>query len=604
MDKTYLQEAFHAMELLEEEDFRLDDVGVKDILDFKDHDELNDIIDVMDPEADSEEELQDSYIGSVILECQVCHSPIFMDVEDVDVATEGDVVNMDTECPICHSQDGFKIIGQVAPFQEDPEINVEIEDKDDADIDDSIDDIEESVESSSLTDKNRFKNESLNEAKEDDEAEDESDSEESIEEKVADLEDRMDVLETEVAEFEDSVADNDEEEILDDEEILDADVLDDEEIEDEVVDDEEILDVDESLNEGNKPLFKRELTDKKTGTTISVSSDKSAMDADREAKKFARSHGGENQYDMGSSERQMGSVTSNRKDADGEPEKLGAEVEESLNEDIYRQYEDPYKLQKEYDALKRKRDKIIASGDTKADTDDQLMDIDLKLAELKDRINFAWQDDEYDKQDESLTEGFEKIDLETEDKIIHVSEEEKEPVPDMEMITPVSDELASEITAPETDDVPEEEPIDDMSFDDTELGDMGDDSDEEIDYDVDDFDENEFDDLGESYLKNVYENVNSFKTSKVSQNDNQLIIEGVINFNSGKSKATKFVFEAKDATKSGKVRFIGENAQITRGKKAFTLAGTMSGSKFIAESLNYNYRVNSNRVYGTVKSNK
>lgn len=50
---------------------------------------------------------------------------------------------------------------------------------------------------------------------------------------------------------------------------------------------------------------------------------------------------------------------------------------------VYRQYEDPYKLEQELEQLK------------KLQVDDPYNDdIAIEIAELKDRINFAWQDDE------------------------------------------------------------------------------------------------------------------------------------------------------------------------------------------------------------------
>ena len=128
---------------------------------------------------------------------------------------------------------------------------------------------------------------------------------------------------------------------------------------------------------------------------------------------------------------------------------------------------------------------------------------------------------------------------------------------------------------------------------------------EEIDIDVDEFDEESFDELGEGYLKKVYENVDSFKTSKVSYNDNKLVLEGVIKFNSGKAKKTTFLFENKLITKKGKVRFIGENKEIAKGKKSFTITGRIDNKKFLSESFNYNYGVKTplgkvKRLYGTI----
>lgn len=59
---------------------------------------------------------------------------------------------------------------------------------------------------------------------------------------------------------------------------------------------------------------------------------------------------------------------------------------------MYRQYENPYALEQKLTELKNKLDEAYALG-----TDfDELQDLELEIAELKDRVNFAWQDDEYD----------------------------------------------------------------------------------------------------------------------------------------------------------------------------------------------------------------
>ena len=83
----------------------------------------------------------------------------------------------------------------------------------------------------------------------------------------------------------------------------------------------------------------------------------------------------------------------------------------------------------------------------------------------------------------------------------------------------------------------------------------------------------------------------------------------MINFKSGASKKTGFIFEAKEATRDGNVKFIGENAHFCRGKRAFTLNGNISDKKLMVESLTYNYRAKnadgkSTRVYGKVDRSK
>ena len=125
------------------------------------------------------------------------------------------------------------------------------------------------------------------------------------------------------------------------------------------------------------------------------------------------------------------------------------------------------------------------------------------------------------------------------------------------------------------------------------------------DIEIDEIEEKDFDELGESYLKRVYENVKGFKTTKATTNKNTLKLEGVITFKSGKKAATKFVFESQSIDKNRKVKFVGLNEQFAKGKKTFTLTGTVSNNKLVCESLVYNYTAKdsdgkSKRLYGRV----
>lgn len=58
---------------------------------------------------------------------------------------------------------------------------------------------------------------------------------------------------------------------------------------------------------------------------------------------------------------------------------------------MYRQCENPYMLEEKLTELKNKLREAYASG-----ADDELEDLHLEIAELSDRVNFAWQDDEFD----------------------------------------------------------------------------------------------------------------------------------------------------------------------------------------------------------------
>lgn len=336
---NYLSEAFKKLDFLTEEEFSLQDTAGLDDMDQLLKTPASNIANVIDPKAETEDELQDTYIGKVILHCPVCNSMIYKDLEDIVKDDVEELVNIGEECPYCYTSEGFKVIGIVSPFEETSE--------------------EEEQE--------------------------------------------------------------DEEEYPAEEE--------------------------------------KELTEEFETVEVATKNQKVTLDAD----------------------------------------------------------------------------------------DDGKLTIEAEPVE---------EDDE-DEEDE-----------------------------EEEVLAPVPDEVADDIEA---------------------KANNSEDEDEEVEYDVEDFDSDSFDELGESYLKSVYENVSSYKTTDVSSKGNTLVVEGLIKFNSGKMKPTKFVFEASTATKSNKLRFIGENKQITRGRKAFTITGKLNENKsFITERFNYNYMTKnekgkSTRLYGTLK---
>lgn len=199
------------------------------------------------------------------------------------------------------------------------------------------------------------------------------------------------------------------------------------------------------------------------------------------------------------------------------------------------------------------------------------------------------EDLEQFKVEEKLTESVEEVKVETSDDVITVKPEgdgkvevKTEPKAEgkaTEVIAPVTDEVEAKLTAD-----------DDETFEDEA---------------IDEFDEESFDELEEKYLKGIYENVDSYKTTKGSMEGDKIILEGVITFTSGKQKKTTTIFESHTITKKGKVRFLGENLNITKSKKAFVLTGNINGKKLISESLTYNYGIKdesgkSQRLYGTV----
>ena len=224
-----------------------------------------------------------------------------------------------------------------------------------------------------------------------------------------------------------------------------------------------------------------------------------------------------------------------------------------------------------------------------------------------------------------LKESIENISVETDSDTINVKPSENGAVtvetqpkdsgnPEDATIVPVSDEVKAEIEAnsePEEEEVEieEEEEIEEGASED-EIGEEDEANTNEEDVEVSDLDEETFDELGESYLKNVYNNVESFKTTKGYINEDKIKLEGMITFTSGKKVKTSFLFESSHVSNRGKYKFLGENLQITNRKKAFILTGNIKNGKLISESLSYNYNAKDastgklQRVYGTVRKNK
>lgn len=78
---------------------------------------------VVDVDADTVEELKDSYVGNVLLRCPVCKTPIFKKPELLEKDEDSDAYNVGETCPHCGSKDGFELVGQIATLdipQEEP----------------------------------------------------------------------------------------------------------------------------------------------------------------------------------------------------------------------------------------------------------------------------------------------------------------------------------------------------------------------------------------------------------------------------------------------------------------------------------------------------
>ena len=538
MSNTYIQEAFRQFYLTEDaEEFSLnvsgpdDSASFLDIINSAEDDET--ISDVYDLEAEAKEDLKQSYIGKVILDCNVCHSNVFFDKADV-TEDESGLVCKDIECPYCMSNEGYTIIGEVKPFAE--EGSEELEEP----IEDTLD--KEDILS-------------------DDESEEIIDDEESID------------IDNEIT--------NEDDIDLEDE---DEDEDEDEELEEEYLKSSEKLNPSKELSEGAKLDKVKELDG-----NDSISGEETPIDGTK-----------------------------------GEGLKSNDEIRGPKYKEFKEACEKPLKEQQ--GKVDDREFKICS------DKDGEICKVTGEGEAKKTIAEFKKQDKKSGRKgtkytykeitNESLAESIEDVSITTNDETMTMSTKEdggvvvetspKEEIDTIEsdilngdeMIAPLEPETKAEIEdnieaddeAEDAleDDLFEEEPIDEEPVD------------EEPVEDIEDFDNESFDELGESYLRRCYENVNSYETSKISQQaDGSYLIEGRIGFDSGNVKNTQFVFN-KNTDSKGKLKLEGYNNQISKGKKTFKLNCSVEDKTIVCESLNYNYKGKNDldesvRVYGTVK---
>lgn len=139
MSDNYLTEAFSQLRLQEQDfDMTSADIGRKDELKAFVADDIDEPVEeeIIDVEAEDDDDLQDSYIGKVITECNCCHSRYYEEKEDVTITEDG-LANVDKECPVCHQSCGYTIIGEIQPYDAN-DYDVEITKKDKTEDEDEL----------------------------------------------------------------------------------------------------------------------------------------------------------------------------------------------------------------------------------------------------------------------------------------------------------------------------------------------------------------------------------------------------------------------------------------------------------------------------------
>ena len=593
MSELYnISNAFKELDLLTEDTFKADDAGIDKLRDFMDGDQVDEIT-IIDPEAETFDDVKESYIGKIILNCGVCQSKFYKDKEDIVIDEETQLVNVGEECPYCTSADGFEIVGQVAEYCPDCDEDEDYDDasEDQLDLDESADTFRASKIRSNYNDWDQFMTEVLVKLENKYGIDSEPSSQAGmgrdfywacVDDKDysadIDLDDESDLVYNAVR----SIRDRDV--------AIDAGV----EALKKWWDDNKL---EECLKEsvGSNLAKYQKWVDydmKKYGKV----SDKTKQDLDKANLTIVKDKYGA--YQVVSKEIDGKALKESRDltKFDGTIAKLLADNMSKLS-NITDVNELKSKIVDLLDSSAIKDKKAVADFKTRID---KIKNISSLISTIATYITGMKSQPKDSKK--AVKESVESVEVKTDTDKICVDTEgdstkvEVKPRDDFEaeaeMITPVSDEVRDEIEAEQ---VSDEEVEDEDNFEDV---------------DFDEFDEESFDELGERYLKKVYENVKSYKTSSGSMKDDKLKLEGVITFNSGKQAKTTFLFEGASILKNGTLKLIGENKNFSDKKNAFGLRGKVSGNKLMVESFNYNYigkdaaTGQSKKLYGTIRKTK
>lgn len=660
---SYLTEAFKALNKLEEDTFDVSADGVKKLEDFlNDNDYVEDEIQIIDDNAEDFDELQKDYIGNVILDCNVCHSKIYKDESDITIDEESENANVGEQCPYCYSEEGFKVIGRIAPMRnEDPEdfaglnekcdkeaknLTESLTEREQVKFRDMIDEAfltigvgrvnEEYVSNNSfLVPPNYghdFTQDDFNKVKK-------LISEHLLQEDYLDyyygfeitLNDDGKMLlvfpELKVTKpFEPDYADR----MIMEEAIRLAGY-----------DSRDLDGVVRYYKLGSgKDIYERNIEDEykdlqslwKKAINEGKTYKELRNDVSKYYKNIIESNAGKTEFNesvnLATKENTIAGVLSDNisklKNITDVNELRNKAIEVVENSDIA----DKPSVAKFKRVLFTKKSLIallstIATYMTGIKTLKEHFGLKTLKEDLGDDI------EKYQKWVDYDMKHYHRISDETNREVKEAGLQiVKDKYGDYEVISgPYKESLEESVekvevkteestTKVETEEdgsvkvtteptekceVEEKEEVIEPLTDEEKF-----DIEEGTDTDVEaeDFDEESFEELGESYLKEMYENVKSFKTTSKKMSGNTVMVEGLITFNTGKKAKTSFKFKSADC-KHGSCRMLGENLSITKTPNAFVLNGKVENKKFINESLTYNYRAKNeqgkqHRYNGTV----
>lgn len=519
---------------------------------------------IVDLDAESPEDLQPSYVGKMIIQCPQCMTLFYKDPSDV-VHSEDDpdTVNVGEKCQHCGNEEGYSIIGKVGEvtpeeaeqFEEVPE-----ETSEETPAEEPAEELPENEEASA-------EEESSEETQEEElpELEEEPAEEEKLTESKNILEEQVkNALAEEVEEETEEPAEETKEEA--------------EEVEEksEEEDEEELPEVAFSAEEVKKVAANvaTEVAPEEDAEVIADKVDE-VVDAAVEAK----------------AEEEHSEEESAEEETEEEPEEEQEELNESTKEsDLSKKLKEHNdyietlqdEIKKEEEAIKVAKNEFIKKlhennlESLKAALDKAIPE-EVKAEETIDDLPTPEEAaEELPDSKTELTEQLDAKEMPIKEAASEVSDSEiKELLNSEEFNTPISDEEVDRI-------IEDEKNLKEGKC--KNVFEM-----------LEDFDEVSMNSCMTKALTEVYSNVKNFEMTECSLNESSLVVEGKINFNSGKTRETSFVFTE---GKESKV-LCGINEDLDKDG-SFNISYGLDNNKMFVESLKYSYHVENNLVEGLI----
>ena len=516
---------------------------------------------IVDLDAESPEDLQPSYIGKMIIQCPQCMTLFYKDPSDV-VHSEDDpdTVNVGEKCQHCGNEEGYSIIGKVGEvtpeeaeqFEEVPE-----EEPEETPAEEPAEELPENEEAAAEEESSEGKEEELPE----------------LEEKPAEeeeLTESKNILEEQVKNALAEEAEEDAEEPAEETEEAEKEEEHEEESE------EELPEVAFSAEEV-KEVAANVATEVAPEEDAEVIADKvdEVVDAAVEAK----------------AEEERSEEETEEEDAEEESEEEQEELNESTKEsDLSKKLKEHNdyietlqdEIKKEEEAIKVAKNEFIKKlhennlASLKAALDKAIPE-EVKAEEAIDDLPTPEEAaEELPDSKTELTEQLDAKEMPIKEAASEVSDSEiKELLNSEEFNTPISDEEVDRI-------IEDEKSLKEGKS--KSVFEM-----------LEDFDEVSMNSCMTKALTEVYSNVKNFEMTECSLNESSLVVEGKINFNSGKARETSFTFTE---GKEPKV-LCGINEDLDKDG-SFNICYGIDNNKMFVESLKYSYHVENNLVEGLI----